>query len=575
MPRDRLTWIVVILAAVGLFASLFWQQQEISRNHALAPTPAPTPALTSATPSATVTPPATAETAPTPPANPVPEQEGQLKTTVADLFFSNNQGGLTTLALNNHKAEDDVPVRLGSNSAPAIGAIATNPIDWHDSGYALTTDQNKATLTRDLGNGVTLTKTFSNHAAAGLKDPYQIKLVVSFRNAGSVDYHNPGFFVSVGGADPIHRTDNPGVTAFSWYKDGKHASINVNWFNPSSILGLIPTSSGHDVYLEAADHVIWTAVSSQYFATVLASDGHDGNQVWAKRVTIPSEVKGGPVTGIEGAMGIPGFDLRPGENKDFAFTIYAGPKEYSRLKNIPDDLVSLMNFGLFAPVSELLLSAMNLIHSVVGNYALSIIIITLVIRSLLWPIQNYSTKSMRRMAKLSPVMTELREKYKDDPQRMNQEMMKLYKEYGVNPFSGCIPMLIQIPIFFGFFSMLGSAIELRNSSFLWVRDLSQPDTVGHLFGLPINILPMVMAGTQLWQMQIMPKTGDPSQQRILYIMPVVFLFICYNYASALSLYYTVQTLFLIVQTYLTRKQFDTELTNTKPAPVVAKRKSLR
>src|SRR5262249_25960702 len=163
----------------------------------------------------------------------------------------------------------------------------------------------------------------------------------------------------------------------------------------------------------------------------------------------------------------------------------------------------------------------NLIHSVVGNYALSIIIITLVIRSLLWPIQNYSTKSMRRMAKLSPVMTELRAKYKDDPQRMNQEMMKLYKEYGVNPFSGCIPMLIQIPIFFGFFSMLGSAIELRNSSFLWVRDLSQPDTVGHLFGLPINILPMVMAGTQLWQMQIMPKTGDPSQQRILYIMPVV------------------------------------------------------
>ena len=104
---------------------------------------------------------------------------------------------------------------------------------------------------------------------------------------------------------------------------------------------------------------------------------------------------------------------------------------------------------------------------------------------------------MRKMAKLSPIMNELREKYKDDPQRMNQETMKLYKEYGVNPFGGCLPMLVQIPIFFGFYGMLDKAIELRNSSFLWVHDLSQPDTVFHLGGIPINILPLVMAATQL------------------------------------------------------------------------------
>jgi YidC/Oxa1 family membrane protein insertase len=159
-------------------------------------------------------------------------------------------------------------------------------------------------------------------------------------------------------------------------------------------------------------------------------------------------------------------------------------------------------------------------------------------------------------------MTELREKYKDEPQKMNEEVMKLYKEYGVNPFSGCLPLLIQIPIFFGFYSMLGVAIELRNSSFFWVADLSQPDTVGHLLGFPINVLPIVMAGTMVWQMVITPKTGDAMQQRIFYFMPVIFLVFCYNYASGLALYWTTQNIFSIVQLYLTRN---------KPLPVLEKK----
>src|SRR5260370_21399525 len=117
---------------------------------------------------------------------------------------------------------------------------------------------------------------------------------------------------------------------------------------------------------------------------------------------------------------------------------------------------------------------------------------------------------------------------------------------------GCLPMLIQIPIFFGFYQMLGSAVELRDSSFLWIRDLSQPDTIAHIFSFPINILPLIMAVTQILQLRITPKTRDPSQQRILLIMPVVFLFICYHFSAALSLFYTVLNLILYTQTYLTR-----------------------
>jgi YidC/Oxa1 family membrane protein insertase len=167
-------------------------------------------------------------------------------------------------------------------------------------------------------------------------------------------------------------------------------------------------------------------------------------------------------------------------------------------------------------------------------------------------------------------MTELREKYKDDPQKMNEEVMKLYREYGVNPFSGCVPMLIQIPIFFGFYAMLGSAIELRNSSFLWVQDLSQPDTVFRLWGFPVNVLPIVMTGSMIWQMAISPKSGDAMQQRIFYFMPVVFLVFCYNYASGLALYWTTQNLFSIVQLYLTRNK---PLPTLEKKSVVAKREA--
>ncbi|MEI6398980.1 MAG: membrane protein insertase YidC, partial [Pseudomonadota bacterium] len=135
---------------------------------------------------------------------------------------------------------------------------------------------------------------------------------------------------------------------------------------------------------------------------------------------------------------------------------------------------------------------------------------------------------------------------------MNQETMKLYKEYGVNPVSGCLPMFIQIPIFMGFYSMLGTAIELRNSQFLWAHDLSQPDTLFHFGTFPVNILPLCMAGTMLWQMSLTPKTGDQTQQRMMMFMPLVMVAFCYNFASALALYCTVQNILSIVQLYLTR-----------------------
>ena len=224
-----------------------------------------------------------------------------------------------------------------------------------------------------------------------------------------------------------------------------------------------------------------------------------------------------------------------------------------------------MNFGMFRIVSETLLTSMNWLHGVLWNsYALAIIVLTLIIKSLLWPLQNASTKSMKKMQALQPRMKELQAKYKEDPTRMNQETMKLYKDYGVNPVSGCLPMFVQIPIFFGFYSMLGTSIELRNSTFLWVRDLSQPDTLFHFGTFPVNILPLCMAVTMLWHMTLTPKSGDQAQQRIMMFMPLIFIAFCYNFASALALYWTVQNIFSIVQLYLTRNSTAPELKKLTP-----------
>jgi YidC/Oxa1 family membrane protein insertase len=582
---DRTAWIVVTLATIGLIASIVWEQRQaaearvkfLQQQAVLATQATPTPQAT-APPG-----PAASSNLPTQSLTDQkqheeqPEHDETLKSAVAELSFSNNKGGLVTVGLLNHRAEQGQLVQLNTDRTPAIGAITQNPNNWQDSGYTLSTDSaaGTATLKRTPPAGLEITKVYTLAKEAGLKDDYQVKLSITFKNNGAASFDTPGFFVSTGAAEPIHRTDRIYATQFDWYRDGKFNSIAVNYFDPGKLFGMFQTSGAKDVYTATADKILWAAVSNQYFATILAPQETYGQQVWAIPVNIANEDGQPPIKAIQGAIEVPGFSLPPGETKTVAFDIYAGPKEFNRLAKLPNDQADIMNFGWAKWVSELLLTVMNTLHAWVKSYALAIIIMTIIIRSLLWPLQNAATKSMRRMSKLSPIMNELREKYKDDPQRMNQETMKLYKEYGVNPFGGCLPMVVQIPIFFGFYGMLDKAIELRNSSFLWVHDLSQPDTVFHLGGIPINILPLVMAATQLWQMSITPKTGDPAQQRMFLFMPLIFLFICYNYASGLALYWTVQNLFFVTQMYLTRKQADEPLVKVPKGPQVAKRKSYR
>jgi YidC/Oxa1 family membrane protein insertase len=563
---DRKSWIAIILSIAGLFA---WQWY-ISKYY---PQPEPVPAGTApaATPERVASPIAPIPAAPSAPPIMAPKAQS-LESGDVEFVFNNDTGGIEQVVLRMHMGEDSEHVALNRSRTMPVGALGFEPGEVL-GGFSMNADKaaGRVLFQKRQADGLEISKRFSLPDTAGGKNQYLVDLEIVFRNTGAEALTVPDFFVGTGGAAPIHALDLPMYTRFDWGHESSMSNIDVNWFGASSIpLIGIQLHGERELYLESEPEIRWASVASQYFCTILTpAPGSPTKSVWAKRFDAP-KLDGQEIFGIQGGLIQAGPVLEPGASETRTFRIYSGPKELPRLRELGPTQDQVMNFGIFGFVSEFLLWAMNSIHGFVGSYAASIIILTILIKSFLWPVQNKATNEMRKMALLSPKMTEMREKFKDDPQKMNQEVMKLYKEYGVNPLSGCLPMLIQIPIFFGFYSMLGTAIELRNSSFFWVHDLSQPDTIAHVLGFPVNVLPIVMAGTMVWQMIITPKTGDAMQQRIFYFMPVIFLAFCYNYASGLALYWTTQNIFSIVQLYLTRNK---PLPTLEKKSVVAKREA--
>lgn len=295
----------------------------------------------------------------------------------------------------------------------------------------------------------------------------------------------------------------------------------------------------------------WVAVKSQFFAMILTPATNLAAVRFAPVVLPPPagwKVKEPP----QGLLAV--AELPASATGRYEFKFFAGPKDYDRLSALGREQEDVLQFGMWSVISVILLKSMNFCHRLIPNYGVAIILITIAIKIIFWPIQAKSIKSMKAMQKFQPLMAKLKEKYKDDAQKLNTEMMKLYKEHKINPFGGCLPMLVQIPVFFGLFAMLRSAIELRGAPFLWIKDLAQPDTVFHLAGLPVNPLPLVMTGAMVWQQKITPTTGDAQQAKMMMFMPLMMLFFFYNSSSGLTLYWTVQQLLSIGQQWWSLRQ---------------------
>jgi YidC/Oxa1 family membrane protein insertase len=531
------------------------------------PTAAPenqAPAGASPAPSVSPAPGATPTPSPIASIPPFAEKTEALRNDDVELRLTNRGAGISEAVMLKHAIENGQPVVLNSADRTPIGAIIEQPATPVLPEFGIVRgDDGSVQFDRKTPEGVTVRKKFFFPPTTEKKDNFVAEMDVDFRNDGAQPYTNAGYFVSLGSTRPLHPSDMPSYTRLVWCIEGKPKATDVSWFAAQNypLVG-VQKRAALPIFQEKVNGAEWAAMTNQFFTTIVTPLNAKGVEAWAQPFDI-KRAEGPSLQGMDGAMGMPGFQLQPGQTATVRFQLYVGPKLYNRLAKLEHDEAEIMNFGMWKLVSQFLLNFMNLIHGWVGSYGWAIIILTACVKGVLWPLQNKANKSMRKMSALAPKMQALKEKYKDDPTRMNQEVMKLYKEHGVNPVGGCLPMMIQIPIFFGLFSMLGQAAELRNASFLWVHDLSQPDTVAHLPGIgwPINVLPLIMGSTNIWLMRMTPKTGDSTQRRVMMFMPLIFLFFCYNFAAALALYYTTQNLFTIPQLWQNQKQ---------PLPVLEK-----
>lgn len=251
--------------------------------------------------------------------------------------------------------------------------------------------------------------------------------------------------------------------------------------------------------------------------------------------------------------------LEPGAAQTYTYRIFYGPKKLSLLKEIGYNLDKAVNFGWFTVIAKPMLWLLNMLYQVVLNYGVAIVLVTILIKALFWPITQKGMKSMKNMQKLQPKMAKLKEKYKDDPQQMNREVMNLYKTYKVNPLGGCLPMLIQIPFFFALYRVLLQSIELRHAPFmLWISDLSAPDRLSLGFDIPylggLPVLTLLMGASMFLQQKMTPTTADPTQARIMMFLPVIFTFMFFNFPAGLVLYWLTNNLLSILQQVLINRE---------------------
>jgi len=260
----------------------------------------------------------------------------------------------------------------------------------------------------------------------------------------------------------------------------------------------------------------------------------------------------------------PASTIQPASQHVFEYKLFFGPKSTKILKGLDYELSKAINFGMFNFLAKPCLWFMNIIYDIIPNYGLAIILLTVCIKGILWPLGTKSYKSMAQMKKIQPLMVELREKYKNDKKKMNVEIMALYKTYKVNPVGGCLPMLLQMPVFFALYRMLYEAIELRHAPFFgWITDLSAPDRLFRFgFAIPfmqepygIPVLTIIMGGTMFLQQKLTPPMGDPAQAKMMMFMPLIFTVIFINFSSGLVLYWLINNVLSVAQQYHITKKF--------------------
>jgi len=399
-----------------------------------------------------------------------------------------------------------------------------------------------------------------------LLDDYQVKVTDSFKNLGKS-------LIKIGTNSVCMGTMSRGsskndIISIDAFPEGEKPKV-VHWDKEKATKGFIGGAggfgcSGSQSALGMPDQVSvpmsgaqkWVAVKSRFFVSTLASSvANCGYEATLERdVSKDKYILGS----LSARMCFPGQMLEQGASFSREYTMYVGPKKLDLLKKMGNSMDTIMEFGFFTIVCKPLVTTLNFFYKLIPNYGIAVILLTILVRIMFWPLTHKSTVSMRKMQEIQPELKALQAQYKDNPQKIQKETWAIYKKNKVNPMSSCLPMLIQIPVFIALFTVLRSAVELRYAPFLWIVDLSEPE---NLFAgmVPIigslNILPFLMAGTMALQSYLTPSAGDPQQQKMMMIMmPIMMLFMFYSFPAALSLYWTVSQALSIVQMLVIRRK---------------------
>ena len=576
---DRKAIIVITLSVVLLFTwpSLVHRLVPPSPEAAIAATNSVAAVETSSIPPTSAAPAANPVAAPqTPPAvvaaaslalaTNLPEQTLVVSNAVARYVFTSRGGGLKSMELLEYpetvasrgksKPVTGAPKLASLNTQALVPAMAVfgGPVLEGDGAFQLSLIPGGVRAEKALSTSLVLVKDFL------LGSNYLFRCSVRFENRSDAPIAIPSQEIVVGTATPMSLIDDGAKVGFYWARDKSVEHITISWFK-NLTLGCFP-GTARTLYQDGSSNVMWAAVHNQFFA-LAAIPQVPAQQILSRQFSLdgptPEELADTPSANrtpqaYQTSMLYPAITIPPRQALERSFSLYGGPKEYNSLSRIGNqfkiDLDQIMGFDqvLFGSFSgffaKILLLAMNGLHALGLSYGWTIVAITVLMKLLFWPLTKKSTQSAKRMQELQPQMKVLQDKYKDDPSKLNKKMMEFWKEHKVSPFGGCLPVLLQMPVFIGFFAMIQTAIELRGASFLWAVDLTQPDTL-FVFNLgstvfPVNPMPILMGVVMLWQARLQPMAPgmDPMQANMMKYMPLIFLVGLYSFSSGLTLYWT-------------------------------------
>jgi YidC/Oxa1 family membrane protein insertase len=593
---DRTGIIVITLCVVLLGAWFIWEQKYYSQaaqsqtgtNTPVTIQPETTTTISNAAPAGTTA--VSATTSSFPSDTNVAEQTLVLTNAHERYTFTSRGGGLKSVELLDYPETISARWKQTTSNAGVATLNARAPVPAltilgessliGDGNFTLIKTADGVHAEKVFPNGLRIVKEFH------IGEDGLMNVTVQMGNLSSRSLPLPTQEWVIGTATPMDVDDNnfPIYGGTMWFDGATEQQIGLSYFSTNTTVLFVFPHTPKTEYREGTSNVVWAAAYNQFF-TLLAMPKTPAAQVIARPVMLPpfpdvEPVPGMPLPeGIQTALVYPAQTLGTNQTIERQIYFYAGPKEYRTLARIGEQFQNhadlAMNFGsgyiTFWGVGTFfakgLLLCMNWLHDRTrAGYGLLIVLITVLLRGIFWPLTAASTRSMKRMQALGPELKALQEKYKDDMQKLTQKQWELYRKHKVSPMSGCLPMLIQMPVFFGFFTMLRSAIELRGAHFLWVADLSKPDTILMIPGLnfPFNLLPLLMVGVMVWQAHLQPPSPgmDATQAKIMRYLPLIFLVFLYNYSSGMALYMTVSTLMSVLQTKLTKM-------NQTPAPAAA------